>query len=339
MRLWRALEAVPGWAGVRSVWRDALGPEIDFLGPLLEPMETLAISVPLGASEHHRIVMHSDDDIVAVCPNTGDVVPLDHDDIVIYRLCAELLLGRIASALALSGEPTPVESGRRLWWLGEFVPMAGVRFPVYLVRACDAEEVLSSAGHVTALTTAPPVLVTPTRASCGPALESLVTARRIGWCTLEDLLAWDGEAAFRTICPLREALRPFLATHAPRTIGEHDQPRFPTPAGSVWSDLMIRFKDAHTVSVSIHGESRVLTYADMGMVNKKSRNPTVQWDLLYAFAQAHGLLTWSSPAAARENQKRRERLADNLQRFFGIEEDPFEPRDGGWLARFTVEPD
>lgn len=339
MRLWRALETIPGWAGVRSVWCEALGQELDFLGSLLEPMETLALSVPLGASEHHRVVIHSDDDIVAVCPDTGDVVPVSRDDIVIYRLCIEALFGGIAAALALSGEPVPVGSGRRIWWLGEFVPMAGVRFPVYFVRSCDAEEVLGSAGHVAALTTAPPILLTPTRSPCGPSLEALVTARRIAWVVLEELLVWDGEATFRAVRPLRETIRSFLATHAPKTIGDRDQPRFPTPAGSAWPEVQIRFRDAHTVSVSVGVESRVLTYADMGMANKNSRNPTVQWDLLYAFAQAHGLLTWFSPAAARENQKRRERLADDLQRFFGIDEDPFESREGGWRARFTIEPD
>jgi hypothetical protein len=31
MRLWQSLERVQGWAGVRSVWREHMGDELQFL--------------------------------------------------------------------------------------------------------------------------------------------------------------------------------------------------------------------------------------------------------------------------------------------------------------------
>ena len=59
MRLWRALENIHGWAGVRSVWREHMGDDLQFLEPLLTPMEELALSVPWpGAVEGRKVVVH-----------------------------------------------------------------------------------------------------------------------------------------------------------------------------------------------------------------------------------------------------------------------------------------
>jgi hypothetical protein len=81
---------------------------------------------------------------------------------------------------------------------------------------------------------------------------------------------------------------------------------------------------------------QVLHYSQMGLANRKNGTPSVQWELLQAFAANEGLLTWKSPQASRSNQKRRENLAKVLKAFFGIKEDPFENCDGGWRARFVV---
>jgi hypothetical protein len=74
----------------------------------------------------------------------------------------------------------------------------------------------------------------------------------------------------------------------------------------------------------------------MGMANRKNAKPTVQWLLLETFAEGHGVLDWSSRKADRKNQKRRENLADNLQRFFRINDDPFVVECNGWRACFDI---
>lgn len=74
----------------------------------------------------------------------------------------------------------------------------------------------------------------------------------------------------------------------------------------------------------------------MGMANRKNAKPTVQWELLETFAEAHGLLDWRNRKASRKNQKRKENLAADLQRFFRIEGDPFALEGDGWRARFAV---
>jgi hypothetical protein len=74
----------------------------------------------------------------------------------------------------------------------------------------------------------------------------------------------------------------------------------------------------------------------VGLANRKTGRPSVQWELLSAFAAGNGTLTWRSPQADRRNQKRRELLARSLRRFFRLEEDPFEPYSNGWRTKFQV---
>jgi len=113
---------------------------------------------------------------------------------------------------------------------------------------------------------------------------------------------------------------------------------FPTPRGASWEDVEIRFKDGDTVSVRVRSVTTVLTYTEMGMSNKKNRKPTVQWELLRAFADEEGTLTWSSKHADRKKQKRREMLSRDLQQYFQIGEDPFclTKDRKGWRSRFSI---
>lgn len=116
---------------------------------------------------------------------------------------------------------------------------------------------------------------------------------------------------------------------------------FPTPPDAAWEDVSIQFRDGHAVSVKARDVKGVFNYTEMGMVDRKSGNPTVQWQLLRAFANGHGLLDWASREANRKNQKRREKLARNLRAFFRIAGDPFTLMDGGkgWRTRFAIGPE
>lgn len=340
MRLWRALEHIHCWAGVRSVWRGHMGDELQFLEPLLRPMEELALSVPWpGAVEGRRVVMHDEDDIVAVDRETSEASPIAREDIVLWKLDAETLFKGISKALGLVGGPTSVGMGNRLWWLGEFVPVEGERFPVYLATTRDANDLTKSAGHVSALSRRPFVLVTPTRRTAGETVSAVVDGRESAWITLDEALTWQGEGVFDAKRPLAQVLAAFVAKHVKVASGKRDGPRFPTPAGSRWSDVRIRFLDGHTVSVQVRQQINRLGFADLGMVNSKNNTPTVAWALLRTFAEEHGHLTWSSRKASADHRKRKQILADHLRQFFGIDDDPFELLDGGWRARFVIEPD
>jgi len=339
MRLWQSLERVQGWAGVRSVWREHMGDELQFLQPLLRPMEELAMSVPWpGTIEGRQVVVHDEDDIVAVDPETCESAPIRRDDIVLWQLDADTLFRGVAAALGLAGTPSSVGMGNRLWWLGDYVPVEGERFPVYLATTRDAQTLLRSAGHISALSQRPFVLVTPTRAGASEELNRVVEGRSSAWITLAESLTWQGEGVFEPKQPIEGVLRRFVNSHV-KLQASANATRFPTPPGATWSDVRIRFLDGHTVSVQVRDRSGRLGFADMGMVNTKNNTPTVAWELMRTFAEERGHLTWSSRKASADNRKRKQTLADRLRAFFGIDEDPFELLEGGWRARFGVLPD
>ena len=113
---------------------------------------------------------------------------------------------------------------------------------------------------------------------------------------------------------------------------------FPTPAGAQWTDVKMRFKDGHTLSISVHGVGGLYNYTQMGMVNRHTADPTLQWELLGHFADEHGILTWESSHADRRNKKRRSRLSMDLRTFFQIEGDPIESYLKGWRTVFQILP-
>jgi hypothetical protein len=113
---------------------------------------------------------------------------------------------------------------------------------------------------------------------------------------------------------------------------------FPTPPGSSWLDVDIRFVDGHTVSAKAGGQRKRYSYIEMGFADGRSKNPSKQWELLRTFADEKGVLDWTSSAADRRNQKRKENLSKDLRRFFQIDEQPFELTADrkGWRAKFTI---
>jgi hypothetical protein len=91
--------------------------------------------------------------------------------------------------------------------------------------------------------------------------------------------------------------------------------------------------------VSGHGGG-VFHYAHMGMAKTNKDEPTVQWDLLRNLAENHGELLWPRAVARKSVQKQRERLANHLRDFFGIDDDPFDdlPKRG-FKTRFMIVPE
>jgi hypothetical protein len=85
--------------------------------------------------------------------------------------------------------------------------------------------------------------------------------------------------------------------------------RFPTPSGSRWSDVEMRFSDTEKISVVIRDQRQVLTYSQLGLVDSRSGKPSKQWELLLKFAREHGMMTWLSPDACRKNRNRHWRFA------------------------------
>jgi hypothetical protein len=125
-------------------------------------------------------------------------------------------------------------------------------------------------------------------------------------------------------------------------VSEPAGPVFPTPRGATWSDVEIRFRDGHTISIRVLGARGIYTYAQLGLTNRTNGAPDKQWLLLEAMSREHGALTWNNAFRDHRNKKRRARLSERLVAFFGIDDgDPitYDKVVGGWRTRFKLQPE
>lgn len=343
-RLWQALERIPGLAEVEAAWMALAGHGYLHLRPMLRPNGERARSYPClkagGCGCAHEVVEHEPDDITAVCRCGSECegFRLAGRDLVVYELNRTALARAVAAAIALEPDDAPVDGLHQTRRIGFHSPVAGFRFPAFLTIQADRDDLLHIIERLVAVVESPFAILTPTRDLWAPACDELLRRRQALHLTLADVFdGQDGDARARST----ELLATWTRQVMPAAGGNGGMVFFPTPAGAAWGDVDIRFKDGHTVSIRVNGAAGVYSYSQMGMADGRNSRPPKQWELLYTFAGIGGTLTWSSKGAGRHNQKRREKLAGDLQRFFRIEGDPFKlTADGkGWRARFSISPD
>ncbi len=346
MRLLQALEALPGPAAVLAEWRRLAGAELDLLTPYLQPLPRLAASYPrlVGGepSYPYEVVEHGPDDYVGVCPETEDRIVLARNDLVIYELDWPLFLADVAAALGFqyrAAGPDGLPPATRL--VGDYRPAAGYSFPAYLTVPLESRSLTGAVCMLVSMSGGAFILMTPTRHRLRPDAQQILERKKCCFLPLEEALAATGPRQWRATDAAVQALQGFTSLHVPSAGADDGTAFFPTPAGTPWGDLVIRFVDGHTVSVAAGEVTRTLHYAQMGMADGRNAKPTRQWELLRAFAQGYGVLTWKSRDADRRNQKRREYLARDLKAFFRIDGEPIVLTDDGkgWRTVFRIEAD
>lgn len=348
-RIWSALDAMPVRSGVRAAWREVVGDEgFRLLAPFLTAGATLAVTYPCDEPGDdgcpRGVVVHGPGDIEAVCrrrPRSCETLRLEREDVVIWRFDPVRLARAVRDVLALGGDgPSSVEGLPRAVALGTYRPLAGVEARAYLVLPEDPDDCAAIIERLVAREAAAFLLVLLTTGRLSAASSERIRARGAATLALANFAVIEGEKGLRADPSADEVLAAFrreLCDTAARDAGA-DMAFFPTPADSAWSDVVIRFLDGHSVSVRVGSARGVFNYTQMGMANRKNSRPTKQWDLLRAFAEESGVLSWKSRYASRDLQKRREVLAQRLRAFFRIDGDPIEFAAGesGWRLRFQL---
>lgn len=337
-RFWSSLERVPDLAQVAGGWQMLLGDQCAagrFLLPTKGIAKSIQCSVP-GRNCVHEVRLWKRQ-YLAVCPYGCDTTTLTRDQIIIHRLDVARLAKELAGALgleAIAAEELAHPAG--VWRIGDYVPLAGYRFRVYLTFTGEPD-MLRSAAEGLATRGVAFVLTASTRSALTqPTLDVIQCARSV-FLSLQELV---GDSA-SGLCLLeghtpQTIFADLSAMHLPQPAADEGRAVFPTPAGASWADVAIRFIDRHSVYVTVQSASGKYHCAQMGMASKKNAMPTKQWLLLEFFAEGAGLLDWSNRKADRKNQKRKELLAADLRRFFRIDSDPFVIDGNGWRARFSV---
>jgi hypothetical protein len=105
-------------------------------------------------------------------------------------------------------------------------------------------------------------------------------------------------------------------------------PKFPykIPAGTHWSNVIIKFLDNEQVEIWVKKLQHVTDYKEMGMVGKgNTPKPCEQWHFLKVLAQYNGELTIKDPEAKDKYKKQKQGLSETLRNYFSIDYDPFYP--------------
>ncbi len=339
-QLWSALERVPDLAGVPGEWRSLLGDDYGTAGRFLVPTKRIAGSARCATPG--RMCIHEirefKGEYLEVCPDGCKTATRSRDEVTVHRLDVAAFAREIAESLGLEvlpAEAVPNMAGA--WKIGDYFPLSGYRFPVCLTFAGEPDRLRAVVDGLVARGEAF-ILVAPTRSALTQTLADVLTRAKACFLTLDELVGpGDGDGlALLDGHSVAGVFAGFRAAHVPEPKADDGVVIFQTPAGARWEDVSIRFADRHSAYVNVNGVSGMYHFAQMGMANRKNAKPTVQWELLERFAEGHGVLDWSSRKADRKHQKRRENLADNLQRFFRIDDDPFVFEGKGWRAKFAV---
>jgi hypothetical protein len=346
---WRALGSIPGAPTSRFEWQVLLGEEWSTVAPLLRPTGTVVTRVscpsPGGDGCPRRVVRHRDGRIVAVCGDPErqcDTIDLTLDDIVTHELDLEKLTDALCRLLGLEREPQPLSFAGPAWQVGWYEPVASQRFAMVLVLPVEGDQAHHAAVRLRGHYDRPFLVATPTRTAVEPQTAEYLRAGRSRLLFLEEALSVEPAAGWQLLPAAEELLGDFGRDAVGEVRFGTPEHRFPTPPGTSWNNVMIRFINGHEVEPRVSGRmDGVYSYTHMGMAKANKDEPTVQWDLLRDLADGHGELPWPRAVGRGAVRKRRERLAGHLQDFFGIDNDPFEdlPPKRGFKARFVIVPE
>jgi hypothetical protein len=283
--------------------------------------------------------------IRAVCGDLEgqcDPVELILDDVLVHELDVETLANEVCKVLGLEREFRPLSLAGPVWQLGWYVPIAGQRFAVMLILPVSDDEAHNAAVRLRGHQDKPFLLLAPTCAVIDPATVEYLRAGRSRLLLLEEIFGANPAGDWQLLCSAEDLLRDFRGEVLGDVRFGNPEHRFPTPPGSRWDNVMIRFINGHEVEARVSGHGGgVFNYAHMSMAKANKDEPTVQWDLLRDLAESHGELRWPRTVARRTVQKQRERLAGHLRDFFGIDADPFDDLPGrrGFKTRFVIVPE
>lgn len=214
---WAACERLSGPAAVELQWRQLAGDEYDAAKVLLRPMQELASYYPCTRSYpcgcYHRVVVHSDDDIVAVCtcdPQMCERVHITKSDIIVYELDRPALHKTIVDALSIEPKEAQVPYLKGTTHVGVYSPHVGCNLPVYLAIRMEPHDFQHIVFSLAANSQEPFVLIAPTGNLCEPDCLELLEQKDSLFLVLSDLLIFnDGAVIVNVECV--EAFAEFCA--------------------------------------------------------------------------------------------------------------------------------
>jgi len=199
--LWNLLEEHHTREGVIAEWKTLLGPAFDivksyFLKRSGKQSSTYPCPKPMGASCPRNIVVHADDDIVAVCgnwPPECETISVTKDDLVVFTLGTDSIARYISKACGFSGSAgNRVDGTGEIYALGSYTPPTGSPCPAYFVIPDLRDDYDLAVRHLLSIhKNEQPLLLVPTGKLLKAEDRRIADPRILGFINCSDILAWD----------------------------------------------------------------------------------------------------------------------------------------------------
>jgi hypothetical protein len=216
---------------------------------------------PGGDGCPRRVVNHGDGRIVAVCGDPKDQcesLELTLEDIVVHELDVGGLAGALCRLLSCEPDLRPLPFVGGTWFIGWYEPLAGKRFPISLTLPTTGEEAHSAAVRLVGHLGQRFILFVPAREPIEPETIEYLRGNRACLLFLEDVLTVGATRTWELQRSAEDILSDFRGSVL-------DDPRlgvpthaFPTPPGTRWQDVTIRFLTQHQVHVRVGQDLRCL---------------------------------------------------------------------------------
>lgn len=145
----------------------------------------------MDALPARRVVRHGEDDVVAICDETGSITPLQRSQYVQFELSCARLARAVGLALGIELEICPLSGHRFAWWLGRLSDPRGTSRRAVFVANGEGAAGTRSLHAATASATSPLLVIPSTSCVVTPETHLLLAARgALCLPAASDLLEW-----------------------------------------------------------------------------------------------------------------------------------------------------
>jgi len=212
--------------------------------------------------------------------------------------------------------------------IGDYYPYEGCRFPAYITVQHDSTRLHSVLHRLCNVSDKPFILLIPTRDMLDLQSEQTLSNRGSVCFFLQDIAHVQQDGSIETADFYRKSMRDFHARVIP---SENHVAFFPTPPGTKWGEVRMKFPDNDHTTISVGDVVRRFNFSEIGMRDRRDNKRTKQWDLLQEIARNGGVLD-RSVGDPSSNKKQKHELSEKLRRILRIEGDPFfyDEESGCW---------
>jgi hypothetical protein len=133
-------------------------------------------------------------------------------------------------------------------------------------------------------------------------------------------------------------MRDFRLSVTPQPQAGSSLEHFPTPATASWEQVIMEFHADEVMLIKCGSAFKRVEPEHLGMKNRKSGKPTLQWTLLRTLAKTDGIIPLQSPKDHDRVKKQKSELSKKLKAYFQLPGDPIEWKHGKylWEAAFRI---